>query len=342
MDTLLDLHPDVAAALAEGRPVVALESTIISHGMPWPKNAETALAVEAEVRRHGAVPATCAIVDGRLKAGLTHDEIERFGRGGHELAKVSRRDLAVLVARGGTGATTVAATMMIAHRAGIRVFATGGIGGVHRGAALTFDISADLQELARTPVAVVCAGPKAILDIGLTLEYLETHGVPVIGYRTDRLPAFFSRDSDFGVDARLDAPDDIARVMKAAWDLALGGGLVIANPIPAEHALPRDVVDRAIDRALAEAQAQGIAGKAVTPFLLARVNALTGGDSLAGNIALVLDNARLAASVAVAYAALGAGDVATVGGNARTDVTPRAAQRCGDGFTRLTDISKRS
>jgi len=304
MNPLLDLHPDVAAALAAGRPVVALESTIISHGMPWPQNVETALAVEAEVRSHGAVPATCAVIDGRLKAGLAPAEIERLGRGGHEVAKLSRRDLPIVVARGGSGATTVAATMIVAKLAGIRVFATGGIGGVHRGAAESFDISADLQELARTPVAVVCAGAKAILDIRLTLEYLETHGVPVIGYGTDRLPLFFTRDSDFGVDVRLDTPQDIARVMKSSWDLGLGGGLVVANPIPAEHSLPSDVVERAIVQALAEAQAQGIAGKAVTPFLLARVNALTGGDSLAGNIQLVRNNARLAALIAVAYAAL--------------------------------------
>jgi len=304
LNNLLDLHTEVAAALVAGRPVVALESTIISHGMPWPQNAETALAVEAEVRAHGAVPATCAILDGRLKAGLTRDEIERLGRGGDEVAKVSRRDMPILVARGGTGATTVAATMIIAALAGIRVFATGGIGGVHRGAELSFDISADLQELTRTPVAVVCAGAKSILDIRLTLEYLETHGVPVIGYRTDSLPTFFSRDSAFGVDARLDEPDEIARVMRAKWNLGLGGGLVVANPIPAQYALPREVVDRAIDQALADARVQGITGKSVTPFLLARVNALTGGDSLLGNIQLVLNNARLAAAVAVAYAAL--------------------------------------
>jgi pseudouridine-5'-phosphate glycosidase len=304
MNDLLDLPPDVAAALAGGRPVVALESTIVSHGMPWPRNVETALAVEAEVRAQGAVPATIAIVDGRLKAGLTHDQIERLGRGGPDVAKASRRDLALLVARGATGATTVAATMFIAALAGIRVFATGGIGGVHRGAPASFDVSADLLELARTPVAVVCAGAKAILDLPLTLEVLETHGVPVIGYGTDRLPAFYTRDSDCAVDLRLDEPGEIARVMQAQWDLGLPGGLVVANPIPQAHALPRDVVDRAIDQALAEARARGVAGKAVTPFLLARVNALTGGDSLASNIALVLNNARLAAQVAVAYAAL--------------------------------------
>ncbi|WP_280151327.1 pseudouridine-5'-phosphate glycosidase [Piscinibacter sp. XHJ-5] len=304
MHKLLDLHPEVASALAGGRPVVALESTIISHGMPWPHNAETALAVEAEVRDHGAVPATVAIIDGRLKAGLAREEIERLGRGGGQVVKASRRDIPVLVARAGTGATTVAATMAIAALAGIRVFATGGIGGVHRGAEVSFDISADLQELARTSVAVVCAGAKSILDLRLTLEYLETHGVPVVGYRTDRLPAFFTRDSGFGVDVRIDEPQEVARVMKAKWDLGLEGGLVVANPIPVEHALPRERVDRAIEQALAEAQAHGISGKAATPFLLGRVNALTGGDSLAGNIQLVLNNARLAGAVAVAYAAL--------------------------------------
>ena len=307
---LLDLHPDVAAALATGQPVVALESTLISHGMPWPQNAQTAVAVEAEVRTHGAVPATIAVIDGRLKVGLTRAEIEQLARPpqtpGAQVSKASRRDLPLLIARRGTGATTVAATMVIAALAGIRVFATGGIGGVHRGAATSFDISADLQELARTAVAVVCAGVKSILDIGLTLEYLETHGVPVIGYQTDRLPAFFTRDSGFAVDCRLDSPAQIAAVMRAQWALAApgdrggGGGLVVANPIPAEFALPREAMDSAIAQALADAVLQGIAGKAVTPFLLQRINALTGGSSLAANIALVLSNARLAAAVAVA------------------------------------------
>ncbi len=302
----LDLHPEVAAALAEGRAVVALESTIISHGMPWPQNAETALAVEAEVRAHGAVPATIAILDGRLKAGLTRAEIERLGQAGHAVAKVSRRDLPFLVAARGTGATTVAATMIVAAMAGIRVFATGGIGGVHRGAATSMDVSADLQELARTEVAVVCAGAKSILDLGLTLEYLETHGVPVIGHGTHSLPAFFSRDSAFGVDYRLDSAAEIAAAMQAKWQLGLGGGLVVANPIPEAHALPRERIDAAIEQALAEAQAQHIAGKAATPFLLQRVNELTGGVSLAANIQLVLNNARLAAAIAVAYAGLAA------------------------------------
>lgn len=301
---LLDLQPEVAAALAAGGPVVALESTIISHGMPWPQNAETAQAVEAEVRAHGAVPATIAVLDGRLKAGLSASEIERLARSGQQMAKLSRRDLGLVVARGGSGATTVAATMIVAALAGIRVFATGGIGGVHRGAETSFDISADLQELARTPVAVVCAGAKSILDLRLTLEYLETHGVPVLGYRTSELPAFFCRESGLGVDARVESVQEIARAMQAQWALGLQGGLVIANPIPEAHALPRERVDQAIDEALADASAQGIAGKAVTPFLLARVNALTGGNSLASNIQLVLDNARLAAAVAAAHAAL--------------------------------------
>jgi pseudouridylate synthase len=301
---LLDLQPEVAAALAEGRPVVALESTIISHGMPWPRNAETAHAVEAEVRAHGAVPATIAVLGGRLRAGLSADQIEHLARNGQAVPKLSRRDLGPAVARGGDGATTVASTMVVAALAGIRVFATGGIGGVHRGAETSFDISADLQELARTPVAVVCAGAKSILDLRLTLEYLETHGVPVLGYRTDELPAFFSRESGLRVDARCETPQEIARVMQAQWALGLDGGLVVANPIPEAHALPRERIDRAIDEALADAAAQGIAGKAVTPFLLARVNALTGGTSLAGNVQLVLNNARLAAAIAAAYASL--------------------------------------
>ncbi|MEK8051780.1 pseudouridine-5'-phosphate glycosidase [Ideonella sp. DXS22W] len=304
MNPLLDIHPEVAEALAAGRPVVALESTIISHGMPWPENAQTALAVEAEVRAHGAVPATIAVIDGRLKAGLSTDQIERLGQAGHATTKASRRDLPLLVARRGTGATTVAATMIVAALAGIRLFATGGIGGVHRGAETSMDISADLQELARTPVAVVCAGIKSILDLGLTLEYLETHGVPVIGYGTDRLPAFYSRDSAHGVDARLDTPADVAAVMQAQWALGYPGGLVVAHPVPAEHAMPREAIDAAITQALAEAQAQGVAGKAATPFLLQRVSELTGGQSLASNIALIKANARLAAQVAVAHATL--------------------------------------
>ena len=297
----LDIHPEVAQALAERRPVVALESTIISHGMPYPDNVATALRVEAEIRAHGAVPATIAIIGGRLKAGLQAAEIEALGQDGAAVPKVSRRDIPFIVAAGRSGATTVAATMVIAAMASIRVFATGGIGGVHRGAATSLDISADLQELARTPVAVVCAGAKSILDLGLTLEYLETQGVPVLGYRTDRLPAFYCRDSGFDVDVRLDEPAQIAQVMKAQWDLGLRGGLVVANPIPAEHAMATAVVAAAIAQALAEAARQGITGKAVTPFLLARMSELTGGDSLASNVQLVLNNARLAAAVAAAF-----------------------------------------
>ena len=310
----LDVAPEVRAALAAGRAVVALESTIISHGMPYPQNVATALQVEDEVRAQGAVPATVAVVDGRLKAGLSRAEIEALGRAGASdpdsgragpgVPKLSRRDLPLAVAAGQTGATTVAATMIIAALAGIRVFATGGIGGVHRGAGESFDISADLLELARTPVAVVCAGVKSILDIRLTLEVLETHGVPVVGYGTDRLPAFFARDSGFGVDARLDTPAQIARALQAQWAMGLRGGMVIANPVPEAHALPRAVIDTAIEAALRDAATQGITGKAVTPFLLARVNELTGGNSLAANIALILNNARLAAAVTVELARL--------------------------------------
>ena len=300
----LDIAPEVHLALQQGQPVVALESTIISHGMPYPQNVATALRVEAEVRSSGALPATIAVIDGRLTAGLNVAQIEALGRAGPTVAKVSRRDLPFIVATNQTGATTVAATMIIASMAGIRVFATGGIGGVHRGAAQTFDISADLQELARTPVAVVCAGAKSILDLGLTLEYLETHGVPVVGYRTAQLPAFFTQDSGFSVDYRLDDASEIARLLQIKWAMGLGGGVVIANPIPAAHAMPRAVIDAAIEQALSDAQAQGISGKQTTPFLLERVNALTGGNSLAANIELVLNNARLASAVAVALAGL--------------------------------------
>ena len=287
--------------------MVALESTIISHGMPWPHNLETALQLEADVRGEGCVPATIAVIDGRLKAGLAQHDIERLARDGTKVAKVSRRDLPIVVAREGTGATTVAATMIVAALAGIRVFATGGIGGVHRGAAASLDISADLQELARTSVAVVCAGAKAVLDLRLTLEYLETHGVPVIGYGTDRLPAFWSRDSGLAVDARADSPADVARLMHAKWSLGLAGGIVVANPIAERFELPRERVERAIEEALEDAQAQGVAGKAVTPFLLARVNALTGGDSLDANVALVRNNAVVSAKIAAAYTALAEG-----------------------------------
>jgi pseudouridine-5'-phosphate glycosidase len=247
------------------------------------------------------VPATIAILNGRLKVGLTQAEIEQLGQGGREVVKVSRRDVAFIVAAGQTGATTVASTMLIAAMAGIRVFATGGIGGVHRGAPQSFDVSADLQELAQTPVAVVCAGIKSILDLQLTLEYLETHGVPVVGFQSDNLPAFYTRDSGFKVDYRLDSAEAIARAMQAQWAIGLPGGMVVSNPIPAAYAMPRATIDAAIEQALQEAQAQGIAGKQSTPFLLARVSEITGGNSLASNIQLVLNNARLAAAIAVAY-----------------------------------------
>jgi pseudouridine-5'-phosphate glycosidase len=300
----LDIADEVAAALRVQQPVVALESTIISHGMPWPHNLESALALEAEVRAEGAVPATVAIIGGRLKAGLARHDVERLAREGMGVAKVSRRDLPIAVSRGSNGATTVAATMIVAALAGIPVFATGGIGGVHRGAERSFDISADLAELARTSVAVVCAGAKAVLDLRLTLEYLETHGVPVVGYGTDRFPAFWSRDSGLGVDMRADTPDDVARLMHAKWSLGLAGGILVANPIPERYELPRERVESAIGRALDEARAQGVTGKAVTPFLLAQVNASTGGDSLEANVALVRNNATIAARIARAYAAL--------------------------------------
>ena len=304
MNKYLDVNPEVAAAIAEGKPVVALESTIISHGMPYPQNVETALNVERIIRENGAVPATIAIIGGRLKAGLTAEEIEYFGKKGQAIAKASRRDIAVLCARGEDGATTVTTTMMIAHMAGIMVFATGGIGGVHRGAETTMDISADLEELAQTPVMVVCAGAKSILDLGLTLEYLETKGVPVIGYGTSELPAFYTRQSGFGVDYRMDSPEELAAAFKASHDMNLKGGMLVTNPIPEEYAMPLDTINAAIDQAIAECEAQGIHGKATTPFLLARVAELTGGDSLASNIRLVYNNAKLAAQTAAAYCKL--------------------------------------
>ena len=300
----LDISPEVQQALNAGIPVVALESTIISHGMPYPQNVATALRVEAEVRAHGAVPATIAIVNGRLKAGLLAPDIELLGSMGRAVVKVSRRDVPFMVAAGKTGATTVASTMIIAAMAGIRIFATGGIGGVHRNAQQSFDISADLQELAQTPVAVVCAGAKSILDLRLTLEYLETHGVPVVGYRTSKLPAFFTTDSAFEVDYQMDTPHEIAQVLLAKWGMGLKGGMVIANPVPEEFAMPREVIDAAIESALAQANALGISGKESTPFLLERVCAMTGGDSLATNIALVLNNARLAAAIGKAMIAI--------------------------------------
>ena len=298
MNLYLDILPEVAQALKDGKPVVALESTIISHGMPYPQNVETALNVERIVRENGAVPATIAIIGGRLKAGLSPEEIEYFGKKGTAIAKASRRDLAMLCARGEDGATTVTTTMMIAHMAGIKIFATGGIGGVHRGAETTMDISADLEELAQTPVMVVCAGAKSILDLGLTLEYLETKGVPVLGYGTKELPAFYTRQSGFEVDYRVDTPEELAKAFKTQQALGLKGGMLVTNPIEPQYAMPLDVINKAIDQAIAESVAKGIQGKQTTPFLLARVAELTGGDSLASNIRLVYNNARLAAQVA--------------------------------------------
>ena len=298
MNKYLDIAPEVAQALAAGKPVVALESTIISHGMPYPKNVETALAVEKIIRENGAVPATIAIIGGRLKAGLSAGEIEYFGRKGMAITKASRRDLPVLIARGEDGATTVTTTMMIAHMAGISVFATGGIGGVHRGAETTMDISADLEELGQTPVMVVCAGAKAILDLGLTLEYLETKGVPVIGYGTDELPAFYTRKSGFGVDYRLDTPAELAAAFHAQREMGLKGGMLVTNPIPEEYSMDHDAIMTAIDQAVAECREKGIHGKETTPFLLARVKDLTGGDSLESNIQLVYNNAQVAAQAA--------------------------------------------
>ena len=304
MNRYLDIAPEVKEALDAGKPVVALESTIISHGMPYPQNVETALKVEQIIRDAGAVPATIAIIGGRLKAGLSKDEIDYLGRTGAGIPKASRRDLPVLVAQGKDGACTVTTTMMIADMAGIRVFATGGIGGVHRGAQETFDISADLEELANTSVMVVCAGAKSILDLGLTLEYLETKGVPVLGYGTDELPAFYTRESGLGVDARVDTPEDLAAIFQAQRDLGLKTGMLVTNPIPQQYAMDKTVIDKAIDQALAESHEQGIHGKETTPFLLARVAELTGGDSLDSNIQLVFNNARLGAAAAVELAKL--------------------------------------
>ena len=304
MNNYLSISPEVQQALDEGRPVVALESTIISHGMPYPQNVETALRVEQTIRDNGAVPATIAIIGGRLKAGLTHDEIEYLGKAGQNVAKASRRDLPVLVAKGMDGATTVTTTMMIAHMAGISIFATGGIGGVHRGAEKTMDVSADLEELANTPVMVVCAGAKAILDLGLTLEYLETHGVPVIGFGTKELPAFYTRRSGFAVDYEIDTPEELAKTFKVQRDLGLRGGILVTNPIPEEYSMDHEVINKAIDEAVAESVRLGIHGKAVTPYLLAKVKELTGGDSLDSNIHLVYNNAALAAKTAAAYCRL--------------------------------------
>jgi pseudouridylate synthase len=295
---VLVFSEEVAKAMKENKPVVALESTIISHGMPYPQNVETAKEVEQLIRENGAAPATIAILDGKIKIGVNEGELEFLGTN-KEIEKVSRRDLPYVIAMKKHGATTVAATMICANMAGIKVFATGGIGGVHRGAERTMDISADLQELAHTNVAVVCAGAKSILDLGLTLEYLETNGVPVIGYGTDILPAFYSSTSPFKVNYRIDTPEEIAKLIATKWELGLNGGLIIANPIPKEEELEESYINSIIEEALKEAEEKQIAGKAVTPFLLDKVKTLTGGKSLEANIALVKNNAALAAKIAV-------------------------------------------
>jgi pseudouridine-5'-phosphate glycosidase len=305
LEKYLDIKNEVAEALKEGKPVVALESTIISHGMPYPQNVETALNVEKIVRENGAVPATIAILNGKLKVGLDKSEIEYLGKKGTEVVKTSRRDIPFIISKELDGATTVASTMIIANLAGIRVFATGGIGGVHRGAQETFDISADLQELSHTDVAVVCAGAKSILDIGLTLEYLETQGVPVVGFKTDELPAFYTRKSGFGVDYRVDSEEELAKALKAKWDVGLNGGVVVGNPVPEEYEMDYEIINKAIKDALEESIKKGIKGKNSTPFLLAKVKEITGGDSLETNINLVYNNAKVGARLAGKLAELG-------------------------------------
>jgi pseudouridine-5'-phosphate glycosidase len=294
----------VAAAIAAGRPLVALESTIIAHGMPYPENVRTAREVETLIRDMGAEPATIALIDGRIRIGLSDDELDLLGRSAGRARKVSRRDLPAVLTSGELGATTVAGTMICAALAGIEVFVTGGIGGVHRGAETSFDISADLQELAKTPVAVVCAGAKSILDIALTLEYLETHGVPVLSCEQDNFAAFYTRDSGFKADYRLDDATQQARFIRTQWDLGLGGGVVLSTPVPEAAAMPREVIDALTAQALAEARQQGITGKAVTPFLLGRIKALSDGRSLATNIALIKHNAEVGARLALALALL--------------------------------------
>ena len=300
LNDYLDIHPDVEDAIKNKLPIVALESTIISHGMPYPNNIETALMVEDTVRSNNAIPATIAIINGRLKVGLTKKEIE-FLATNNKVRKISRRDLAIAVSKKLSGSTTVASTMIIANLAKIAVFATGGIGGVHRGAEKTFDISADLEELSKTNVCVVCAGPKAILDIGLTLEYLETKGVPVIGYKTSELPAFYSSKSGFNVDYRVDAALDIAEILKTKWDLSIKGGVLVTNPIPIAFELELVMMNKAINEAIIEADKEKIIGKEITPYLLSKVNELTEGKSLDANIKLIQNNAALAAKIAVHY-----------------------------------------
>ena len=300
LNDYLDIHPDVEEAIKNKLPIVALESTIISHGMPYPNNIETALMVEDTVRSNNAIPATIAIINGRLKVGLSNKEIE-FLATNNKVRKISRRDLAIAVSKKLSGSTTVASTMIIANLAKIAVFATGGIGGVHRGAEKTFDISADLEELSKTNVCVVCAGPKAILDIGLTLEYLETKGVPVIGYKTSELPAFYSSKSGFNVDYRVDAALDIAEILKTKWDLSIKGGVLVTNPIPIAFELELVMMNKAINEAIIEADKEKIIGKEITPYLLSKVNELTEGKSLDANIKLIQNNAALAAKIAVHY-----------------------------------------
>ena len=296
---------EVKKALAEGKAVVALESTIISHGMPYPQNVETALRVEEEVRKSGAVPATIAIIDGVPTVGCNREEIEKLGKAGLTVTKVSRRDIPIVIAKGLNGATTVASTMILAEKAGVKIFATGGIGGVHRGAEKTMDVSADLDELSKTNVTVVCAGAKSILDLNLTMEYLETKGVAVIGYGTDELPAFFTRESGIKVGYRMDTPKEIAESMKAKEDMGLEGGMLVTNPIPQEYSMDAKVIGEAIDKAVKEAEDLGVKGKDITPFLLDKIQKITGGDSLASNIQLVLNNARLASQIAVELSKLG-------------------------------------
>ena len=300
LNSYLDVHPEVENALNSKLPIVALESTIISHGMPYPENIETALMVEDTVRANKAIPATIAIIKGRLKVGLTNEEIE-FLATNDEVRKISRRDLAIAVSQKLSGSTTVASTMIISNLAKIAVFATGGIGGVHRGAEKTFDISADLEELSKTNVCVVCAGAKAILDIGLTLEYLETKGVPVIGYKTSELPAFYSSKSGFNVDYRIDSAIDIAEILKTKWDLSIKGGVLVANPIPIAFELESVMMNEAINEAIIEANKEKIIGKEITPYLLSKVNEITQGKSLNANIKLIQNNAALAAKIAIHY-----------------------------------------
>ena len=298
---LIRIKPEVEEALKNGKPVVALESTIISHGMPYPQNAETALQVEKIVRAHGGVPATVGIIDGVGVVGMTEEEISEFGRRGMSIPKVSRRDLPVVMATGSWGATTVATTMIIAAAGGVEFFVTGGIGGVHRGAEKTFDISADLEELARTDVTVICAGAKAILDLEKTLEVLETKGVPVLGYGTDELPAFYTRTSGLKVDHRVDTPEEAAAIVKAKRDFGLSGGVLITNPIPEDMSMDPEKIGKVIEEAIAEMDRKGIKGKECTPFLLAKVAEITGGDSLAANIQLVFNNAAVGTEIAKAY-----------------------------------------